>query len=44
VQEHVIYPLCVEWFATGRLALRDGVPWLDGVPLDAPVVLDGTRD
>lgn len=43
VQEHVIYPRCVEWFATGRLALRDGVPWLDGVPLDAPVVLDGAH-
>ena len=43
VREHVIYPRCVEWFATGRLALRAGVPWLDGVPLDAPVVLDGAH-
>ena len=41
-QEHVIYPRCVRWFATGRLELRNGVPWLDGAPLDAPIVLDDT--
>jgi phosphoribosylglycinamide formyltransferase-1 len=40
VQEHVIYPRCVGWFAAGRLEFRDGVPWLDGARLDAPVVLD----
>lgn len=39
-QEHVIYPRVVGWFATGRLALRDGVPWLDGKRLDAPLRLD----
>lgn len=39
VQEHVIYPRCVGWFATGRLQWRDGAPWLDGVQLDAPVVI-----
>ncbi len=39
VQEHVIYPRCVGWFATGRLSLKDGVPWLDGARLDAPVVI-----
>jgi phosphoribosylglycinamide formyltransferase 1 len=38
-REHVIYPRCVGWFAAGRLELRDGVPWLDGARLDAPVVL-----
>jgi phosphoribosylglycinamide formyltransferase-1 len=38
-EEHVIYPRCVGWFAAGRLALRDGVVWLDGKPLDSPVVL-----
>jgi phosphoribosylglycinamide formyltransferase-1 len=36
-QEHVIYPTVVGWFAAGRLALRDGVPWLDGRPLVAPM-------
>ncbi|MGI9245869.1 MAG: phosphoribosylglycinamide formyltransferase [Steroidobacteraceae bacterium] len=36
-QEHVIYPCCIGWFATGRLALRDGMPWLDGARLDVPV-------
>jgi phosphoribosylglycinamide formyltransferase-1 len=39
VQEHVIYPRCVGWFAAGRLQLRDGVPWLDGARLEAPVVI-----
>ena len=43
VQDHVIYPRCVEWFATGRLALRAGVHWLDVVPIDEPVVLDGAN-
>jgi len=38
-KEHVIYPRCVGWFAAGRLALRDGAVWLDGRPLDAPVML-----
>jgi phosphoribosylglycinamide formyltransferase-1 len=38
-EEHVIYPRCVGWFAAGRLALRDGTVWLDGRPLDAPVML-----
>jgi phosphoribosylglycinamide formyltransferase-1 len=43
-QEHVIYPRCVGWFADGRLEFRDGVPWLDGGRLDAPVVLEaGTQ-
>ncbi len=40
VQEHVIYPRCVGWFAAGRLELRGGTPWLDGVRLETPVVLD----
>ena len=40
-EEHAIYPECVGWFASGRLALRDGVPWLDGRRLDAPVVRTG---
>ena len=38
-EEHIIYPRCVGWFAAGRLALRDGAVWLDGRPLDAPVML-----
>lgn len=37
-EEHAIYPECIGWFAEGRLALREGVPWLDGRRLDAPVV------
>lgn len=32
-QEHAIYPLVVNWFIDGRLAMREGRAWLDGHPL-----------
>jgi phosphoribosylglycinamide formyltransferase-1 len=35
--EHRIYPLAVGWFASGRLALRAGRAFLDGVALETPV-------
>ena len=38
--EHIIYPKVIGWLADGRLVWRDGRPWLDGKPLDAPVVED----
>jgi phosphoribosylglycinamide formyltransferase 1 len=38
--EHVIYPRALGWFASGRLAWRDGAPWLDGRRLEAPLVED----
>jgi phosphoribosylglycinamide formyltransferase-1 len=31
--EHRIYPEAVRWFASGRLALKDGIALLDGKPL-----------
>jgi phosphoribosylglycinamide formyltransferase-1 len=37
--EHEIYPRCIGWFAAGRLAWREGRPWLDGRPLEEPVIL-----
>ena len=37
-EEHVIYPECIGWFAVRRLEFKDGRPWLDGQPLDAPIV------
>ncbi|GMG88554.1 phosphoribosylglycinamide formyltransferase [Biformimicrobium ophioploci] len=33
VQEHLIYPLAVDWFARGRLAMRDDGCTLDGTLL-----------
>lgn len=39
-QEHSIYPQAIEWFAQGRLQLRDERAWLDGKPLAAPVMVD----
>jgi phosphoribosylglycinamide formyltransferase-1 len=35
--EHSIYPRAIDWFARGRLALKDGRAWLDGKPLDSPL-------
>lgn len=39
-QEHRIYPQAIEWFARGRLQLRDHSAWLDGKPLHTPVMVD----
>ena len=38
-QEHVIYPLAVNWFCQGRLRWAAGKAWLDGKPLEEPVQL-----
>jgi phosphoribosylglycinamide formyltransferase-1 len=38
--EHVIFSKAIGWIADGRIALRDGRVWLDGAPLDAPLVED----
>ncbi len=38
--EHHIYPDVLNWFATGRLALEDGLAVLDGRPLHEPIVRD----
>ncbi|KFK96832.1 MULTISPECIES: phosphoribosylglycinamide formyltransferase [unclassified Serratia (in: enterobacteria)] len=34
-QEHRIYPLVVNWFIAGRLAMGDNAAWLDGERLPA---------
>jgi len=36
--EHQIYPEAAQWFASGRLVLKDAVARLDGGLLDEPVV------
>jgi phosphoribosylglycinamide formyltransferase 1 len=38
--EHIIYPRVIGWVADGRLAWRHGRPWLDGKPLERPLVED----
>jgi phosphoribosylglycinamide formyltransferase 1 len=38
-QEHVIYPLAVDWFCQGRLRYEAGRAWLDGRPLSEPMQL-----
>jgi phosphoribosylglycinamide formyltransferase-1 len=35
--EHRIYSQAIEWFARGRLLLKDGRAWLDGRPLETPL-------
>lgn len=37
VQEHIIYPLAVNWFCQGRLRCEAGKAQLDGRPLTEPV-------
>jgi phosphoribosylglycinamide formyltransferase 1 len=39
-REHTLYPTVLGWFATGRLACRDGRAWLDGRALDRPLTLE----
>jgi phosphoribosylglycinamide formyltransferase-1 len=39
-REHTLYPTVLGWFATGRLACRDGRASLDGRPLDGPLTLE----
>lgn len=36
--EHIIYPKVIGWCTEGRLEWREGNPWLDGVPLMAPMI------
>ena len=38
--EHIIYPRVIGWIADGRLVVRDDRAWLDGKPLETPVVED----
>lgn len=38
-QEHRIYPMVIDWYASGRLTWRDDRPWLDGRPLREPLVV-----
>jgi phosphoribosylglycinamide formyltransferase-1 len=37
--EHMLYPMVIQWLASGRLRWNDGAPTLDGARLDAPVRL-----
>jgi len=37
IQEHIIYPLAVNWFCQGRLRCEAGKAQLDGRPLTKPV-------
>ena len=41
VQEHIIYPLAVNWFGQGRLRCEAGQALLDGRPLREPLQFDG---
>ncbi|MDP9082411.1 MAG: phosphoribosylglycinamide formyltransferase [Pseudomonadota bacterium] len=43
-QEHLIYPLAVQWFCEGRLRCEDGLAVLDGEVLRVPVQYAGRHD
>ncbi|HXC58035.1 MAG TPA: formyltransferase family protein, partial [Steroidobacteraceae bacterium] len=36
-REHIIYPMAIQWLASGRLRWNDGHPTLDGKLLSEPV-------
>lgn len=38
-QEHVIYPLSIQWYADGRLELKDHRVYLDQQPLQQPALI-----
>jgi phosphoribosylglycinamide formyltransferase-1 len=38
--EYIIYPRVIGWMADERLAWREGAPWFDGKPMQAPLVED----
>lgn len=38
--EHIIYPRVLGWFAQRRLQWHHGTAWLDGTPLETPIVED----
>ena len=42
--EHIIYPRVIGWLSDGRLLWRRQRPWLDGRPLDEPLVEDFSAD
>lgn len=39
-QEHIAYPLVVQWFAEGRLSFKDDQAWLDNQALTEPKLLE----
>lgn len=39
-KEHLIYPLAIEWFASGRLRLENNAAILDGQRLEQPMQLE----
>lgn len=43
-QEHRIYSQAIDWFARGRLQLREQRAWLDGQPLHTPVIAPPLED
>lgn len=40
--EYLIYPRAIRWCADGRLRLDKGKVWLDGLPLDEPIISNKT--
>ncbi|MBN2864742.1 MAG: phosphoribosylglycinamide formyltransferase [Thiotrichales bacterium] len=40
LQEHLAYPLVIQWFAEGRLTFQNGQAWFDQKPLKCPLLLN----
>ncbi len=39
-KEHIIYPLCIQWYCEGRLFMANGHVMMNGKPLLKPLLLD----
>jgi len=39
-KEHIIYPLCIQWYCEGRLFMANGQVMMNGKPLLKPLLLD----
>ena len=43
-QEHLAYPLVIQWFAQGRLRFKNGQAWFDQSPLQNPILLSAVSE
>ena len=39
-KEHIIYPMAIDWVASGRVKMHNGFITMDGSPLQEPVVIN----
>ncbi|SIT66413.1 formyltetrahydrofolate-dependent phosphoribosylglycinamide formyltransferase [Ectothiorhodosinus mongolicus] len=43
IQEHIVYPLVIQWFCQGRLSVHEGKIKIDDQVLETPMLLENLR-